>query len=55
MITGVMRIDNRAAAMRSWLAYSRRLCLVAHSLGSVGDVWLRLGQTLGRAAELVAE
>lgn len=41
--------------MRSGLAYSRRLWLVAHSLGSVGGVWLRLGQMLGLAAELVAE
>lgn len=37
--------------MRSGLAYSRRLWLVAHSLGSVGSVWWRLCQTLGRAAE----
>lgn len=55
MITGVIWIDNRAAAMCSWLAYSRWLWLVAHSLGSVGGVWLRLGQILGRAAQLVAE
>lgn len=55
MIMGIIWIDNGAAAMRSGLAYSRRLWLVAHSLGSVGGVLLRMGQTLGRAAELVAE
>lgn len=31
--------------MCSGLAYSRRLWLVAHSLGAVSGVWLRLGQT----------
>lgn len=41
--------------MRSWLAYSRRLWLVAHSLGSVGGVWWRRGQTFGRAADCLAE
>lgn len=41
--------------MRSGLAHSRRLWLVAYSLGAVGGVWWRLGQTHGRAAELVAE
>ena len=41
--------------MRTGLAYSRRLWLVAHSLGSVGGVLWRMGQTLGRAAEFVAE
>ena len=30
--------------MRSGLAYSRRLWLVAHSLGSVSGVWLRVGK-----------
>lgn len=33
MITGVMQIDNNAEAMCSWLAHSRRLWFVAHSLG----------------------
>lgn len=55
MITGVIWIDNGASAIRSGLAYSRRLWLVAYSLGSVGGVWLRTGQMLGRAAQLVAE
>ena len=41
--------------MRTGLAYSRRLWVVAHSLGSVGGVLWRMGQTLGRAAEFVAE